>query len=42
MLSGHESGIGLRLATKKSGCTGFAYVVDYAEQVDADDHVFES
>ncbi|MEW8499243.1 MAG: iron-sulfur cluster assembly accessory protein, partial [Candidatus Thiodiazotropha taylori] len=21
---------------------GFAYVVDYAEQVDADDHVFES
>ncbi|MCG7936104.1 MAG: iron-sulfur cluster assembly accessory protein, partial [Candidatus Thiodiazotropha taylori] len=29
-------------ATKKSGCTGFAYVVDYAEQVDADDHVFES
>ncbi|MCG7937186.1 MAG: iron-sulfur cluster assembly protein IscA, partial [Candidatus Thiodiazotropha taylori] len=42
MLSGHGSGIGLRLATKKSGCTGFAYVVDYAEQVDADDHVFES
>ncbi|MCG7993321.1 MAG: iron-sulfur cluster assembly accessory protein [Candidatus Thiodiazotropha lotti] len=42
MLSSHGSGIGLRLATKKSGCSGFAYVVDYAEQVDTDDHVFES
>jgi iron-sulfur cluster assembly protein len=42
MLSTHSSGVGLRLATKKSGCTGFAYVVDYAERVDDGDHVFES
>jgi iron-sulfur cluster assembly protein len=42
MLSNHETGIGLRLSTRKSGCTGFAYVVDYAEQIDDDDHVFES
>jgi iron-sulfur cluster assembly protein len=42
MLMNHGSGVGLRLATKKSGCTGFAYVVDYAEQIGADDHVFQS
>ncbi|MES9941681.1 MAG: iron-sulfur cluster assembly accessory protein [Candidatus Thiodiazotropha sp. 6PLUC2] len=42
MLASHGSGIGLRLGTKKSGCTGFAYIVDYAEHVDDDDNVFES
>jgi len=36
------AGEGLRVSTKKSGCTGFAYVVDYADHVDADDKVFES
>jgi len=36
------SGEGLRVATKKSGCTGFAYVVDYADEIGADDHVYES
>jgi len=35
-------GVGLRLGTKKSGCTGFAYVVDYADELDAGDLVFES
>lgn len=35
-------GEGLRVSTKKSGCTGFAYVVDYADDIDSDDHVFES
>jgi iron-sulfur cluster assembly protein len=34
-------GLGLRLGVKKSGCTGFAYVVDYAEATDPDDAVFE-
>jgi iron-sulfur cluster assembly protein len=42
MLAKRGSGIGLRLGTKKSGCSGFAYVVDYADAVDADDHMFES
>ncbi len=41
MLKQHP-GIGLRLATKKSGCTGFAYVVDYADKVQDDDLVYES
>lgn len=35
-------GIGLRVGTKKSGCTGFAYVVDYADGVVAGDQVYES
>jgi iron-sulfur cluster assembly protein len=34
-------GIGLRLGVKKSGCTGFAYVVDYADTLEPDDTVFE-
>ena len=36
------SGEGLRLAVKKSGCTGYAYVVDYADAIGDDDTVFES
>jgi iron-sulfur cluster assembly protein len=42
MLSHREGAIGLRLGTRKSGCTGFAYVVDYAECVGSDDRLFES
>ncbi|CAI8946594.1 HesB/IscA family protein [Methylocaldum szegediense] len=34
-------GVGLRLGVKKSGCTGFAYVVEYADAVEPDDSVFE-
>lgn len=36
------SGLGLRVGTKKSGCTGFAYVVDYADDIGESDRVFES
>ena len=35
-------GEGLRVSTKKSGCTGFAYVVDYADEIGNNDQVFES
>ena len=42
MLAKRGHGIGLRLGTKKSGCTGFAYVVDYADDLDDGDQVFES
>jgi iron-sulfur cluster assembly protein len=31
----------LRLAVKKTGCSGFAYVLDYAEAEGAEDAVFE-
>ena len=42
MLAERGSGLGLRLGTRVSGCTGFAYVVDYADAVHDDDAVFES
>lgn len=42
MLAKRGHGLGLRLAIKKSGCTGYAYVVDYADEINADDTVFES
>ena len=40
-LSRRGHGIGLRLSVKKTGCSGFAYVVNYADYVGADDVVFE-
>ncbi len=40
-LESRGSGVGLRLGIKKTGCSGFAYVVNYAEAVGSDDVVFE-
>jgi iron-sulfur cluster assembly protein len=34
-------GVGLRLSVKKTGCSGFAYVVNYADDIGSDDVVFE-
>ncbi len=34
-------GLGLRLGVKQAGCTGFAYVIDYADELHPDDSVFE-
>ncbi|MEN8761771.1 MAG: iron-sulfur cluster assembly accessory protein, partial [Thiogranum sp.] len=42
MLEQRGLGKGLRLGTRKSGCTGYAYVVDYADDIEPDDTVFES
>ena len=35
-------GVGLRVGVRKTGCSGFAYVIDYADTVGADDSVFEN
>ena len=40
-LSKRGSGLGLRLGIKQTGCSGFAYVVNYADEIGPDDVVFE-
>jgi iron-sulfur cluster assembly protein len=40
-LSARGHGAGLRLGVRKTGCSGFAYVVNYADEVRPDDLVFE-
>jgi len=34
--------VGLRVGIKKTGCSGFAYVVNYADQINPEDAVFEA
>jgi iron-sulfur cluster assembly protein len=36
------SGVGLRLAVKTSGCSGFAYALEYADEMLADDLAFDT
>jgi iron-sulfur cluster assembly protein len=40
-LASRGHGLGLRLAIKRTGCSGYAYVVNYAEELGPDDTVFE-
>jgi iron-sulfur cluster assembly protein len=40
-LARRGDGLGLRLGVKKTGCSGFAYVVDYADEVGETDVTFE-
>ncbi|MBL4744049.1 MAG: iron-sulfur cluster assembly protein IscA [Cycloclasticus sp.] len=35
------SGVGLRLGVRESGCSGYAYVIDFADEVKDGDSVFE-
>jgi len=35
------NGVGLRLAVKTTGCSGMAYVMEFADQIEDDDVVFE-
>ena len=41
-LVGHDPGLGLRLAIRKSGCSGFAYVADVAVAISESDRICES
>ena len=40
-LSARGHGVGLRLGVRKTGCSGFAYVINYADNVDPQDLIFE-
>lgn len=40
-LTKRGTGLGLRLAVKKSGCSGYAYVLDYVDALAENDEVFE-
>jgi iron-sulfur cluster assembly protein len=40
-LAARGHGVGLRLGIKRTGCSGYAYVVNYAEDVGPGDTVFE-
>lgn len=42
MLAKRGKGLGIRFFTRKSGCTGFSQEVDYADDICADDVVFET
>ena len=33
--------IGLRVGVKRTGCSGFAYVINYADRIENDDIVFK-
>jgi iron-sulfur cluster assembly protein len=35
-------GVGLKLAVRTSGCSGLAYVLEFADSVDPEDNQFES
>jgi iron-sulfur cluster assembly protein len=35
-------GVGLRVGIRKVGCSGLAYTFDYADEIGADDALFES
>jgi iron-sulfur cluster assembly protein len=40
-LENRGSGVGLRLGVKTSGCSGMAYVLEFADEIQPEDHVFE-
>lgn len=40
-LANRGGGIGLRLGVKTTGCSGMAYVIEYADALEEDDVVFE-
>ena len=40
-LEKRDDSVGLRLGVSETGCSGYAYVIDYADKVLEDDVVFE-
>ncbi len=40
-LDNRGTGVGLRLGVKTSGCSGLAYVLEFVDELNEDDEVFE-
>lgn len=40
-LDNRGKGVGLRLGVKTTGCSGMAYIIEFADEIDDDDNVFE-
>jgi iron-sulfur cluster assembly protein len=40
-LDARGNGVGLRLGVTKTGCSGYSYVINYADDIREDDIVFE-
>ena len=41
-LTNRGKGIGIRLGVRTSGCSGMAYVLEFADELQPEDQVFES
>lgn len=40
-LGARGAGVGLRLGITKTGCSGYSYVINYAEEIGQEDVIFE-
>ena len=40
-LTNRGKGVGLRVGVKTTGCSGMAYVIEFADEIDKSDTVFE-
>lgn len=41
-LANRGKGVGLRLGVKTTGCSGMAYILEFADDIEESDEVFES